>query len=117
MVSSSKHSKANKLRTTIVVVAAALFGSWSCANQASCDPGWEVEGSSCVRTTAPVDEPEARLYLGDQITVQFEPQVTDDQVERVAATHGLALLKPVAGVPRAFVFRVGPNATENPCPT
>jgi subtilisin-like proprotein convertase family protein len=63
---------------------------------------------------APVDEPEARLYLGDQITVQFEPQVTDEQVESVAATHGLALLKPVAGVARAFVFRVGPNATENP---
>jgi hypothetical protein len=58
MVSSSKHSKANKLRATIVVVAAALFGSYSCANQASCDPGWEVEGSSCVRTTVPVDEPE-----------------------------------------------------------
>jgi subtilisin-like proprotein convertase family protein/subtilisin family serine protease len=63
---------------------------------------------------APADEPGSKLYLTDQITVQFRPEVSDARIEQLMAEHGLLLEKEVRGVPRAFVFRVGPQARENP---
>ncbi|CAN7749572.1 proprotein convertase P-domain-containing protein [Variovorax sp. LjRoot84] len=74
--------------------------------------GADVEFASHVY--APANEPEARLYLTDQITVQFRPEVSDGEIERLMTEHGLLPLKDLAGVPRAFVFRVGPDAKENP---
>ena len=59
-------------------------------------------------------EPGSKLYLTDQITVQFRPEVSDARIEQLMADHGLLLEKEVRGVPRAFVFRVGPQARENP---
>lgn len=59
-------------------------------------------------------EPETRLYLTDQITVQFKPEVSDTEIEQLAASAGLLLLKEVAGMARTYVFQVGPQATENP---
>jgi subtilisin-like proprotein convertase family protein len=74
--------------------------------------GGEVEFASHVY--APADEPQAKLYLTDQITVQFKPEVSDDEIEKITTDLGLTLVKELRGVPRAYVFRVGPQAAENP---
>lgn len=74
--------------------------------------GTDVEFASHVY--APADEPEAKLYLTDQITVQFRPEVSDGEIEGLMMEHGLLPVKDLAGVQRAFVFRVGPDAKENP---
>ncbi len=74
--------------------------------------GSDVEFASHVY--APADEPQAKLYLTDEITVQFKPEVSDDEIEKITTKLGLSLVKEVRGVPRAFVFRVGSQATENP---
>jgi subtilisin-like proprotein convertase family protein/subtilisin family serine protease len=74
--------------------------------------GSEVEFASHVY--APADEPQAKLYLTDQITVQFKPEVSDDEIENIVTESGLSLVKELRGVPRAYVFRVGPQAAENP---
>ncbi|HWQ13537.1 MAG TPA: proprotein convertase P-domain-containing protein [Roseiflexaceae bacterium] len=59
-------------------------------------------------------DPSSRLFLTDEITVQFKPEVGDEEIEALAARYGLQLLKEVPGVPHAFVFRVTEQATENP---
>ncbi len=74
--------------------------------------GSEVEFASHVY--APADEPHAKLYLTDQITVQFKLEVSDDEIEQITTALGLNLIKEVQGAPRAFVFRVGSQASENP---
>lgn len=74
--------------------------------------GNEVEFASHVY--APEDEPQAKLFLTDQITVQFKLEVSDDEIEKITSELGLSLVKEVRGVPRAFVFRVGAQAAENP---
>lgn len=74
--------------------------------------GNEAEFASHVYT--PTNEPQTKLYLTDEITVQFKPAVTDSEIETLAAELGLALVKEVRGVARAYVFRVGPEARENP---
>ncbi|MGH8526157.1 MAG: S8 family serine peptidase, partial [Gammaproteobacteria bacterium] len=74
--------------------------------------GSEVEFASHVY--APADEPQAKLYLTDQITVQFKPEVSDDEIEQIVTELGMSLVKELRGVPRAYVFRVGPQAAENP---
>lgn len=60
------------------------------------------------------NDPTSRLYLTDEITVQFAPEAADDEIEQVAVAHGLSLVKPVPGLLRAFVFRLTTAATENP---
>ncbi len=74
--------------------------------------GSDVEFASHVY--APAEEPQAKLYLTDQITVQFKPDVSDDEIEGITTALGLSLVKEIRGVSRAFVFLVGPQATENP---
>lgn len=74
--------------------------------------GSEVEFASHVY--APVDEPQAKLYLTDQITTQFKLAVSDAEIEQITSALGLSLVKEIRGVPRAFVFRVGAQATGNP---
>ncbi len=74
--------------------------------------GGEVEFASHVY--APAAEPQAKLYLTDQITVQFRPEVSDTQIEQLLARHGLSIIKEIPGLPRAFALSVGAQATENP---
>ncbi|MFJ4293627.1 proprotein convertase P-domain-containing protein [Cupriavidus sp. NPDC089707] len=74
--------------------------------------GSDVEFASHVY--APTDDPQAKLYLTDQITVQFKSEVSDDEIQTITTGLGLTLVKELRGVPRAYVFRVGPQATENP---
>lgn len=74
--------------------------------------GNEVQFASHVYSLE--SDPASRLYLTDEITVQFKPEVTDDQIEGVAAEHGLTPVKAVDGLARTFVFRVNQQAKENP---
>lgn len=74
--------------------------------------GNEVEFASHVYALK--SEPETHLYLTDQITVKFTPEATDDEIEKLALGHGLEYVKEVTGMPRTYVFKVGPQAKENP---
>jgi subtilisin family serine protease len=58
--------------------------------------------------------PGSLLYLTNQITLQFALQVGAEQVSQIAAEMGLRQVKPLEGVPNAFVFEVTLAATENP---
>jgi len=53
----SNWSSVKRFRATAIVAVGALSGLWNCANSASCDPGWEVEGSRCVPIAVPPVEP------------------------------------------------------------
>lgn len=74
--------------------------------------GGDVEFASHVY--APAAEPQTKLYLTDEITVQFRPEVSDQEIEKLVEEHGLSIVKEVRGLPGAYVLRVGPQATENP---
>ncbi|WP_020680042.1 proprotein convertase P-domain-containing protein [Marinobacterium rhizophilum] len=74
--------------------------------------GSEVEFASHVY--APVDEPQAKVYPMDEITVQFRLDASDSDIEAIMAEFGLTLEREIRDAPRVYVFRVGPQATENP---
>ena len=74
--------------------------------------GGDVDFASHVY--APAQEPQAKLYLTDQITVQFKPEASEEEIERLLSEFGLSVLREIRGVPRAYVLQVGPQATENP---
>lgn len=59
-------------------------------------------------------DPSARFYLTDEITVQFEPHISDEEIESLAGELGLELVKELTGLPRTYVFRVTSQAKENP---
>ena len=59
-------------------------------------------------------DPKSKFYLTDEITVQFQLDVSDEEIEQLAIDHGLELVKSLAGAVRAYVFRVTAQATENP---
>ena len=58
--------------------------------------------------------PKSKFYLTDEITVQFKPDVSDAEIEKMASNHGLELVKALEGAERAYVFRVTVLAMENP---
>jgi len=60
------------------------------------------------------DDPESRLYLTDQITIQFAASVTAQAIAQITASMGLQQVKPIAGVPNTFVFTTTASAQENP---
>jgi subtilisin family serine protease/subtilisin-like proprotein convertase family protein len=60
------------------------------------------------------NQPGSRVYLTNQLTVQFVPQLNSDAIHAIAVQTGLAQIKAIAGVPNAFVFQLTPTATENP---
>ena len=60
------------------------------------------------------DSPQTWVYLTDQLTVQFAPDVGAAQVEASLAGLGLAIAKPLVGIPNTFVVTVTPAAPENP---
>jgi subtilisin family serine protease len=59
-------------------------------------------------------QPGSRVYLTNQVTVQFAPQLDSDAMHAIAIQTGLAQIKAIAGVPNAFVFQLTPEAAENP---
>jgi subtilisin family serine protease len=60
------------------------------------------------------DDPTSRVYITDQVTVQFVPQVSPEAIAEITAEVGLESIKPVVGIPNTFVFRVTAAAQENP---
>ena len=60
------------------------------------------------------DHPETLIYLTDQLTIQFTPEIEQAAIAAIAAEFGLQSIKPVVGIPNTFVFQLTSNATENP---
>ena len=60
------------------------------------------------------DDPASRLYLTNQLTVQFATTVTAETIAQITTPMGLRQVKPIAGVPNTFVFEATANAQENP---
>lgn len=60
------------------------------------------------------NDPKARVYLTDQITVQFATVLTAALAQATIAPLGLIYDSPVAGLSNTYVFRVSKTAQENP---
>ncbi len=60
------------------------------------------------------DDPGSLVYVTNQITVQFAPQVSAETIAQITSGIGLQQVKPLAGIPNTFVFETTANATENP---
>ncbi|MBW4520157.1 MAG: S8 family serine peptidase [Scytolyngbya sp. HA4215-MV1] len=58
--------------------------------------------------------PGTRVYLTDQITIQFANQVTGDTIAAIAQEVGLEQMRAVTGIPNTFIFRITTQAIENP---
>lgn len=59
-------------------------------------------------------EPESRVYLTDEITLQFSEQASQQQMEELVELHGLELVKALNEVTKAYVFRLTERARQNP---
>ncbi|MGD1913588.1 MAG: S8 family serine peptidase [Rivularia sp. (in: cyanobacteria)] len=55
-----------------------------------------------------------KVYLSDQITIEFASWVDSLRINATAAKFGLVLNKTVNDLPNTFVFFVGKQATQNP---
>jgi subtilisin family serine protease len=62
----------------------------------------------------PENNPATLFYLTDEITVQFAQNVETAAREAIASYTQLIIVRPIAGVPNAFVCQVMKEATENP---
>ncbi len=60
------------------------------------------------------NDPKSRLYLSDQITVKFKPETSDTEIEDIASSYGLEIVKEIEGSPKTYVFKLTPQAKENP---
>ncbi|HEY9762505.1 MAG TPA: S8 family serine peptidase [Trichocoleus sp.] len=58
--------------------------------------------------------PQTWVYLTEQVTIQFLPELEPQWVDAIAGQFGLALLRPLEGIPMTFIFEVTPASTENP---
>lgn len=61
-----------------------------------------------------VESPQTWVYLTEQLTVQFAPDILAPAVDATLGELGLAIEKPLVGIPNTFVVRATPAATENP---
>ncbi|PSN11590.1 peptidase S8, partial [filamentous cyanobacterium CCP5] len=60
------------------------------------------------------DSPHTWLYLSDQVTVQFAPGTSEGTMEAIANGVHLDHPQPLEGIPLAYVYETGREATENP---
>lgn len=60
------------------------------------------------------NSPSSLVYLTDQITVQFAPQVSAETIAQLTSAMGLQQTKPVEGIPNTYVFETTAAARENP---
>lgn len=60
------------------------------------------------------DSPQTWLYLTDEVTVQFASTVSNTEIDAVLTAAGMALVRPLDGIPNTVVARVTAVATENP---
>ncbi|MCJ8282608.1 MAG: peptidase S8, partial [Rivularia sp. ALOHA_DT_140] len=58
--------------------------------------------------------PGNKIYLGNQITIEFASWVDSARINAIAAKFGLILNKAIEGLPNTFAFYVGKQATQNP---
>jgi hypothetical protein len=70
----------------LIALSSALSLSYGCANDASCDPGFEVVSGSCVATTPPAGVPDGGGGAGG---APEDPSVCDD-TEPQTGTFGAA---------------------------
>jgi subtilisin family serine protease len=59
-------------------------------------------------------DPTSRVYLTDEITVQFAPQVDAKAIAAMIQPLGLKQVKPIEDLPNTFVMALTPEAKENP---
>lgn len=62
----------------------------------------------------PMASPRTRIYLTNQITVQFAPAVAVEKLQAIAQQHHLGEAQPLEGIPNTFIYWLMPQATENP---
>jgi subtilisin family serine protease len=78
----------------------------------------EVRGSDAVDYASNIyqikDNPGSRIYLTNEITIQFAPSVKAETIAAIATELGLQQGKAIVGIPNTFVFQLTTNATENP---
>ncbi len=60
------------------------------------------------------DNPGTQVYLTDEITIQFAPEVPPATIQQLTLAMGLRQQQPVLGIPNTFVFEVTAAAIENP---
>jgi subtilisin family serine protease len=60
------------------------------------------------------NSPGTLVYLTDEIVLQFSPEQTQEERETAIAPLNLQQQHPVEGLPNTFVYRLTPQATENP---
>ncbi|MBD1999166.1 S8 family serine peptidase [Leptolyngbya sp. FACHB-541] len=60
------------------------------------------------------NNPSTRIYLTDQITIQFATQMDGAGARAIATSLGLELEQAVAGIPNTYVFQVTQQAPANP---
>ena len=58
--------------------------------------------------------PGNKVYLSDQITIEFASWVDSARINSIVTKFGLILYKTIDGLPNTFVFFVGKQATQNP---
>ena len=56
----------------------------------------------------------SRWYLMDDITVQFNQQPSDKDIEEIIATYGLEIVRSVKGMDRCYVLKTTAASKENP---
>ncbi|ASC72336.1 Calcium-dependent protease [Halomicronema hongdechloris C2206] len=54
------------------------------------------------------------VYLTEELTLQVKETTLEAEVDAIAASLGLTLVKPLEGIPRAYVFALDQRASENP---
>ncbi|MFG3817898.1 S-layer homology domain-containing protein [Limnothrix redekei LRLZ20PSL1] len=55
-----------------------------------------------------------RVYLGDEVTIVFHPTLVAQAVDAIAQGLGLVLVKPLDGIPNAFIYRLSDRTPLNP---
>jgi subtilisin family serine protease/subtilisin-like proprotein convertase family protein len=60
------------------------------------------------------NSPGTRVYLTNQITIQFAPRETPETIAAIAKEFALSQVKPIPEIPNTFVFELTPESKENP---
>ena len=60
------------------------------------------------------DHPQTLVYLSDEITIQFAPEVAENFRDKITNSFHLEFIKPVNGIPYSYVYRLTAQSQENP---
>jgi len=61
-----------------------------------------------------VDNPYSRVYLSNEITLQFDSNTDEQRINTLAAEFSLILREPLVGLANTFIFLVSKQSLENP---